>query len=134
MGPGRRPVLVVAGVIEKGGKILVAQRKADCAREALRWEFPGGKVEYGETPQESLRREIKEELGIQIDVGEPFCASSAVSGGMHIVLLVFRAGVSGGEPRAIDVKDWRWVRKDELGGFDWAAADAPVVRKLLDER
>ncbi len=126
-------VLVVAGIIEKGGKILVAQRKEDCAREALKWEFPGGKVEYGEAPQDSLKREIREELGMEIEVGEPFAASSAVSGGMHIVLLAFRAR-TGGEPEAIDVKDWRWAAVGELGGFDWAEADIPIVRKLMEGR
>ncbi len=128
-----KPVLVVAGIIEKGGKLLVAQRKEDCAREALKWEFPGGKVEYGESPQDSLKREIMEELGLEIEVGEPFAASSVVSGKMHVVLLAFRAR-TGGEPKAIDVKDWRWAGADELDGFDWARADIPIVRKLMQER
>lgn len=130
----RRPVLVVAGVIVKDGKVLVAQRKADCRREPLKWEFPGGKVEYGEAPQESLRREIMEELGVGIEVGEPFCASSAVSGGMHVVLLFFKATLASGEPRPIDVNDWRWLDAGSLGDLDWAAADLPAVRKLMEGR
>ncbi len=123
-------VPVVAAIITKGGKVLIAQRKPGCAREPLKWEFPGGKVEEGETPQQALAREIMEELGVRIEVGEPFSVTSAFGGGMHIVLIAFMARLRGGEPKAIDVNDWRWVRRSELAGYDWAHADRPIASKL----
>ena len=124
-------MLVVAGVIEKNGKVLIAQRKEDCPREPLMWEFPGGKVERGEMPPQSLKREIKEELGVEIDVGGKFCESSLKDKGVEITLVAYRAGWKSGEAKALDVRDFRWVRVQELGGFAWAKADIPIVEKLM---
>ncbi len=128
--PGGEAVLVAAAVIEKDGMFLVAQRK-EGGGEPLKWEFPGGKVERGESPEQCLRREMMEELGIGISVGEQICTSPGFSGGTEILLFAFRATISSGEPRAIDVRDWRWVRKGDLPGLDWAKADREVVRTLL---
>ena len=126
-------MLVTAAVIRKGRKVLIAQRKEDCPREPQKWEFPGGKVESGETPQEALRREIMEELGVRISVGEPFTVSSSRKGGTQIVLLSFMCAIGNSEPRALQCRDIRWVPAGELEGFDWAEADIPIVRKLAAE-
>ena len=125
-----RTLQVVAGVISRGGKILIAQRKDSCPREPGKWEFPGGRIEEGETPQEALVREIREELGADIEVGGELCETFAESGGVRIAMRTFRATWVKGEPRAIDCKDFRWVRPDELRSFDWAQADIPIARKL----
>jgi len=124
-------MLVVAGIIEKNGKVLIAQRKEDCPREPLMWEFPGGKVERGETPAQSLKREIKEELGIEIDVGEKFLETSLEDKGVEIALAAYRARWKSGAAKAIDVRDFRWVEVEELGGFEFAKADVPIVEKLM---
>ena len=119
---------VAAGVILRGGRVLIAQRKDDCSHEPGKWEFPGGKIEPGETPQECLRREIAEELGIDIEVGKPFC----VSEGEGVALHVFLARPTHGEPEALDVKDWRWAGQRELPDFSWAKADIAVMKRLLE--
>ncbi|MCI0504020.1 (deoxy)nucleoside triphosphate pyrophosphohydrolase [Candidatus Micrarchaeota archaeon] len=124
-------VLVVAGVIRKGDMLLIAQRKDDCKREPGKWEFPGGKAEAGETPQKALAREIMEELGVRIEAGKRvFCVSHAEGRGIRIRLQAYLADWRDGEPKALDVKDFRWVRIAELDGYDWARADLPIVRKL----
>jgi 8-oxo-dGTP diphosphatase len=127
-------MLVVAGVIRKDGKLLIAQRKYGCPREPGKWEFPGGKVERGETPQQSLEREIMEELGVRITVGARFCQTSVESNGVRIRLVAYLAGWAGGEPRALDCEDFRWVAPGELSRYDWADADEPIARRLLRRR
>lgn len=124
-------VLVVAGVIRKGGRILIAQRKDDCKREPGKWEFPGGKVEEGEKPQEALEREIMEELGIRIRAGSKLlCEICSEKKGMRIRLQAYPAEWVGGEPKALECKDFRWIGMDEMGGFEWSEADLPIIDRL----
>ncbi len=128
---GADGLLVVAGIIRKDGRILIAQRKEDCRREPCKWEFPGGKVEDGESPEKALGREIMEELGIAIRVvGAPYTETRIESGGITIRLVAYLADWAGGEPKAIDCKDFRWVGIGELRSFEWAAADLPIVERL----
>ncbi|MFH0737344.1 MAG: (deoxy)nucleoside triphosphate pyrophosphohydrolase [Candidatus Micrarchaeota archaeon] len=125
-------MFVVAGIIRKGERILLAQRKDDCPREPGRWEFPGGKVEEGESPQEALDREIMEELGVRITVGKLFATSLLEKCGVAIKLDAYLAEWASGEAKALDCRDFRWVAADELRGFDFAEADLPIVAKLLN--
>ncbi len=122
---------VVAAIIRKGGLFLIAQRMDSATREAGKWEFPGGKVEQGEEPRDALAREIMEELGIVISVGPEFAESGAEGKGMRIRLVAYLADWVSGEPKAIEVKGFRYVAREELPGFEWAEADKPIVRKLL---
>jgi 8-oxo-dGTP diphosphatase len=128
-----RPVVVVAGIIRKDDFLLIAQRKDD-ANEAGKWEFPGGKIEYGERPEDSLKREIKEELGIDIEVGEFFTMNSHIYNfrgkNIHIILLAYFAVWVSGEVELIDCKDAKWIQKKELKNYEFAAADIPFVEKL----
>ncbi len=120
-------MLVVGAAILRAGKCLVARRGPQM-RAAGKWEFPGGKVEAGETPQRALAREVAEELEVAISVGR--WLGSGV--GKDIVLDVYLAEIEVGEPRAVEHAELRWLGADELSGLDWAAPDVPIVIVLAE--
>jgi 8-oxo-dGTP diphosphatase len=115
----------VGAAIVDGARCLVAQRSA-AMREPLRWEFPGGKVEPGESAQQALAREIDEELGVRIEVLE------LLGGNDHqqLRLDVYLARIVDGEPVAHEHAALRWVAAEGLDALDWAAADVPLVAPL----
>ncbi|PWK06943.1 (deoxy)nucleoside triphosphate pyrophosphohydrolase [Tumebacillus permanentifrigoris] len=125
-----KQLVVTAAVIEREGMILLAQRKPD-THMGLKWEFPGGKLEWGEDPRAGLAREISEELGIGIEVGEVLEVVSHTYEDRHIVLLGYRCRFVSGEIQMLDVQDVRWVRPAELKSYDVAPADWPIVDRLL---
>lgn len=130
------PLLVVAAIIRDGDKILVAQRKHDSEFEAGKWEFPGGKVEPSEDPQDTLIREIHEELALDVGIEGLYGLSSHVyrskTGGrnLHVVLVAYVCSWVGGEVGLRQVADVRWVQPNELSVFEWAEADLPFVEKI----
>jgi 8-oxo-dGTP diphosphatase len=134
----QRPVNVTAAIIlremPEGTRVLLARRKFDTSLEPGKWEFPGGKLEPLEHPKACLKREINEELGLDIEVGEVFDLASHIydtpNGAVHILLMCYLCECKSGEFKLIDVADARWVSPDELGNFDYAAADVAVVEKL----
>jgi len=121
---------VTAAVIERDGKVLIAKRRSG-DRHGGRWEFPGGKVTPGETPEKCLKRELKEELGIEAEIGEFICASVFRYMLVPLELLVYKARHVSGEFRAIDHDELKWVMPSELAEYDFAKADMKVVRKLM---
>jgi 8-oxo-dGTP diphosphatase len=124
---------VTAAIIREGGKILITQRAAD-DRLALKWEFPGGKIERGETPENCLIREIWEELCLEIIV-EGHCATviHAYETG-EIELMAYFAAVAGGGIKLCVHADARWVTVGELDSYDFAPADLPIVEELKKSR
>ena len=123
---------VVCGVIfRNAGEVLVCRR--DFNRHlGGKWEFPGGKVHEDETGIEALVREIREELGIPIEVGDRL--NSVVEwtdGDVSIRLQGFRCAITDGEPVALEHEEIRWCELSELRGLDWAEADVPLVEELL---
>jgi 8-oxo-dGTP diphosphatase len=121
---------VTAALIKRGGRILIAQRKPGAHQELL-WEFPGGKVQFGERPEEGLQREIREELGLSVSVDQLFSVESHVYGDRHILLLVYWCSPTAGqEPQRIDVGDFAWVTAAEMAAYAFAPADLPIVGKL----
>ena len=121
---------VVAAVIEKDGLLLCAQRP-DSGELARTWEFPGGKVEPGESHSQALEREIDEELGLCIQACEHIHTVEYRYAAFSISLHAYRAAILSGEPRCNEHQALRWLRVDELRTLDWAPADLPVVDLLI---
>jgi len=123
---------VTAGVIRRGERILITQRHAHSMLGGL-WEFPGGKLEPGETLQQCLHREIDEELGITIRIERPFIQVDHAYSHFRITLHTFLCRHSRGRPRALDCAAFRWVHPDHLEDFAFPKADRVVLRALLGE-
>ena len=122
---------VVAAVIERDdGGILIAQRRAGSAH-ALKWEFPGGKVDAEETPEAALARELQEELAIQAVVGpEILRYEYSYAGKLPIVLIFFEVTSFSGAPRNRVFERIAWAGRRELSNYDFLEGDAEIVRQL----
>ena len=123
---------VVAVALVAGDKrILLQQRAPDRAMAGL-WEFPGGKVEEGETPEAALVREIEEELGVTLDRDAlvPACFASAAVGARHMVLLLYLCRAWQGEPRPLDASALDWLHPAEMDPAVMPPADRPLVAAL----
>lgn len=125
-------IRVTAGVIEEDGKVLIA-RRGGTGPFAGRWEFPGGKVEAGETDEACLARELKEELGIEAAVGAFLCESLHDYGHLAVALQAYRVSSYRGIIVAREHAEVRWVRPGELQRYDFPEADLPVIRMLAGE-
>jgi 8-oxo-dGTP diphosphatase len=119
---------VVAAVIERDGRILIARRPRASHQGGL-WEFPGGKPKAGETPEAALRREIREELGAAITVGEPIETVEWAYPDKRVRLSFYRCAVEG-EPRPLEGQEIVWVAPGELHRYDFPAADAALIERL----
>ncbi|MCK4551150.1 MAG: (deoxy)nucleoside triphosphate pyrophosphohydrolase [Candidatus Aenigmarchaeota archaeon] len=129
-----KQIVVTAAIIKNNGKYLIAQRLPTCKNAPLKWEFPGGKIEFSERPRDCLKREIKEELGIDISVGEIFEVTTHVLGDTHIILLFFKCALVTGVPQKLGVNDFAWVEKNELTNFDYIdESDRRVVLKIINK-
>ncbi len=122
-------VEVVAAVIIKNGKVFCAQRK-DIGETAKKWEFPGGKIEAGETSQKALAREILEELNTEIKVGDFITTVNHQYNTFSITMHAYQATVITGNLNLSEHLDSRWLSQDELNSLDWAAADIPIVEQI----
>jgi 8-oxo-dGTP diphosphatase len=128
------PVVAVA-LIDAQGRVLIAQRPPDKEHAGL-WEFPGGKVERGESPEAALVRELREELGVTVapESLDPLTFSSGGRGARHLLLLLYRCTAWQGEPRALDAAAIRWVLPDALADYDMPPADRPCGSVRAAER
>jgi mutator protein MutT len=123
-------ITVVAAVIERGGQILIGQRKRG-SKHALEWEFPGGKVEPGETHVEALTRELREELGIQATIGEELAHYDVrYPGGPLTHLLFYRVTKFTGEPQNLDFEQIVWESRGRLADYDFLEGDLAFVGLL----
>ena len=120
---------VVAAIIRKNDEILITQRP-DNVHLANLWEFPGGKVESGETLRAALVREIREELGIKIRVDGEYCRIDHDYPGRSVRLYFFNCTILEGEPQSLAVAALRWVSPTDLDQFEFPPADAELIRKL----
>jgi 8-oxo-dGTP diphosphatase len=123
-------VTVVAAVIERNGKILCVQRgKSALPYISEKWEFPGGKIEANETEQETIVREIREELHMDFVVGEKLMVVEHRYPDFHLIMHTYR-GTSNEEPQLTEHLAYRWLDPTALPSLDWAEADVPVVKIL----
>lgn len=123
-------VRVVAAVIEKDGKYLACRRAPHKSLAGL-WEFPGGKVEPGEQDDQALAREILEELGIEILVGDYLATSINRAGDLDIELVAYRVSLIGPEPESSsDHDEFCWLSPAQLTSVEWAPADQDFIQRL----
>lgn len=124
-------IRVVAAMIDRGGKYLITQRRPTATLPLL-WEFPGGRVEDGETDEAALARELREEMGITVDVLERTMHVEHSYPNYDIDFCVYRCRLTGGEIRHVRVHDHRWVDPKDLDQYEFPAADEKTVALLLD--
>lgn len=121
---------VTAGVIWRDGEVLISQRSLDDMLGGL-WEFPGGKQQDGESLQECLKREIREELEIEIEVGEPLVTIKHAYTHFRITLHAFVCRYQSGRPRPLQVADFEWVKLDQLKDYPFPVTDQKIIAVLL---
>jgi 8-oxo-dGTP diphosphatase len=128
-----RIIPVVCAIIERDGLVLCALRSEHMSLPG-KWEFPGGKLEVNELPEEALSREIKEELNVEIKIIEALpIAQHAYVPGKIIQLIPYRCAIASDETLSpTEHAELRWVKKDELMLLNWAEADIPIAKYLMD--
>ena len=119
---------VVAGIIKNGDKIFATQRGYGEFKDG--WEFPGGKMEPGETPQQALARELKEELAIDVNIGDFLCTVDHDYPTFHLTMHCFYCSVIGGELTLLEHEAAKWLKTTELHSVNWLPADVEVVAAL----
>lgn len=122
---------VVAALIWDGTRFLACQRPANKARGLL-WEFVGGKVEPGESRQQALIRECREELDVTISVGEIFMELDHVYPDLTIHLTLFHATIAAGTPKRLEHNDLRWITAEEIDCYPFCPADEEILKKLKE--
>lgn len=123
---------VVAAAIFRDNRVLCVQRpKHTKEYKSLKWEFPGGKVEFGESREEALVREIREELSVDIEVSEFLMTVEHTYPDFHLTMHVFGCVLNQGEITLNEHITLKWLSVDELDQLDWADADIPVVKSLM---
>ncbi|MBN2507276.1 MAG: (deoxy)nucleoside triphosphate pyrophosphohydrolase [Verrucomicrobia bacterium] len=127
--PGPDTTEVAAGLIFRGDRLLLAQRPPTAHLGGL-WEFPGGKRQPGESFPDCLRRELREELGVEVDVLEPVASVLHDYPGKRVRLEFYRCRLTRGEPQALDGPALAWVGRDELDRYELPPADARLLRRL----
>lgn len=124
---------VVAALIRDGERFLICQRGAQKSR-ALLWEFVGGKVESGETPQQALARECREELNIELEAGEIFMEALHEYPDISIRLMLLEARIVSGVPKLIEHNDLRWITPQEIDEYEFCPADTVFLPKLKAQK
>jgi 8-oxo-dGTP diphosphatase len=125
-----RIITVVSGVIQRDNKYLITQRMEKAVLPLL-WEFPGGRLEEGESPGEALARELKYRLGIDVEIGDQISTTEEDYGEYAVRLNLYRCDLGGQEPEALMVRDLCWVASDEFSQYEFPPADKASMDQLL---
>ena len=121
-------LIVAAAVTEREGRVMLCQRRPE-VHNGLKWEFPGGKLEAGESPEAALARELQEELGIEAAVGRVRDVVYYRYPDRDVLVLFYACRVLSGEPRTLDCNAIAWALPEEMSGYDFAGADLEFVRR-----
>ena len=124
-------VEVVAALVWKNNKFMICQRPANKARGLL-WEFVGGKVESGETKEQALIRECKEELDILLSVGDVFMDVVHEYPDITVHLTLFNATIAEGEPQRLEHNDIQWIAPSEIPNFEFCPADEEILARICE--
>lgn len=124
-----QPLLVTAAIVSHDGRILVTQRLPN-ARHGGLWEFPGGKLEAGETPEQALRRELLEELALPVEVGSIYAVSHHRYEWGEVLILAYRCRALSLQVKNLQVAAHRWLSPDELAALPFLPADLPLIERL----
>eukprot|EP00959_Pyramimonas_sp_CCMP1952_P229026 4789005-Pyramimonas_sp.AAC.1 len=129
--PLKMVLVVAAALIDSEGRVLLAQRPPGKAMAGL-WEFPGGKVEAGETPETALARELREELGVDVATAElkPLTFASHTYPTFHLLMPLFACTKWSGDPTPLEGQQLAWAASDELRTYEMPAADVPLIGAL----
>lgn len=130
--PSARTIRVVAAIIERGGRYLVTQRRPTAVLPLL-WEFPGGRVEEGESDRDALRRELQHRVGVEVDPGKLVSFVSHPYERYTVDLYLYECALINGEPEPANVHDFRWATSAEFDQLPFTPADEASMSKLLGE-
>ena len=122
---------VVAALIWKDDKFMICQRPPHKARGLL-WEFVGGKVELGETKEQALIRECREELAVTLDVGDVFMDVVHEYPDLTVHLTLFNSTIADGEPQKLEHNDIQWITPSEIQNYEFCPADVEILRKIVE--
>ena len=123
---------VVAALVVEDGRFMICQRPPHKARGLL-WEFVGGKVEKGETREQALVRECREEIGVTVVPGEVYMEVDHVYPDISIHLTLFRASIPSGRPRKLEHADIRFIAPDQIPLYDFCPADAAILQRIMEK-
>jgi 8-oxo-dGTP diphosphatase len=128
----KRRIIVVGAVIVNDGRVLAAQRRPGGSLPGA-WEFPGGKIETGESPQEALAREIREELKVDVNVGSEILSTTHVYEFGIVTLTTFYCELVSGVVQLTEHTAVRWLAPEDLLSVEWAPADVPAVERIRSD-
>lgn len=123
-----KTINVVAAVIMKEGRVFATQRGYGEFKDG--WEFPGGKVEAGESPEEALCREIREELEVEVNVGDLIDTIEYDYPAFHLSMKCYACTIAGGSPHLLEHEAARWLSADQLDSVAWLPADITLIPKI----